>query len=139
MHVAFLLGCMGKSNKTLFQAPSQLLANRGAHVGLLEVSISRGTVKHIYEYFEMAEKQYMDEKVLNDVKASGRIILSLDGAHPVKNEPSLWIFSDHLTGHILFTVNLNSAQASKLQVIFEEIEEKYGVAIVAVVSDKKKI
>lgn len=45
-----------------------------------EVSISRGTVKHICEYFEMSGKQYMDEKVLNDVKSSGKIVLSLDGA-----------------------------------------------------------
>jgi len=103
-----------------------------------EVSISRGTVKHICEYFEMSGKQHMDEKVLNDIKTSERIVLSLDGAQPVKNEPSLWVFSDRLTGHVLFAVNLDSAPASKLQAIFEEIEEKYGVAIVAVVSDKQK-
>ena len=103
-----------------------------------EVSISRGTVKHICEYFEMSGKQFMDEKVLNDVKTSNRIVLSLDGAQPVKNEPSLWVFSDRLTGHVLFAVNLDSAPASKLQAIFKEIEEKYGVAIVAVVSDKQK-
>lgn len=103
-----------------------------------EASISRGTVKHICEYFEMSGKQYMDEKVLNDVKTNGRIILSLDGAQPEKNEPSLWVFSDRLTGHVLFAVNLDSAPAAKLRAIFEEIEEKYGVAIVAVVSDKQK-
>lgn len=103
-----------------------------------EVSISRGTVKHICEYFEMSGKQHMDEKVLNDVKTNGRIILSLDGAQPEKNEPSLWVFSDRLTGHVLFAVNLDSAPAAKLRAIFEEIEEKYGVAIVAVVSDKQK-
>ncbi len=103
-----------------------------------EVSISRGTVKHICEYFEMAGKQYMDETVLNDVKASGRIVLSLDGAQPVKNEPSLWLFSDRLTGHILFAVNLDSAPASKLQAIIKKIEEIYGVSIVAIVSDKQK-
>ena len=103
-----------------------------------EVSISRGTVKHICDYFEMAGKQHVDEKVLNDVKARGRIVLSLDGAQPVKNEPSLWVFSDRLTRHVLFAVNLDSAPASKLQAIFEEIEEKYGVTIVAIVSDKQK-
>ena len=103
-----------------------------------EVSISRGTVKHICEYFEMSGKQHMDEKVLNDVKTNGRIILSLDGAQPEKNEPSLWVFSDRLTGHVLFAVNLDSAPAAKLRAIFEEIEEKFGVAIVAVVSDKQK-
>jgi len=102
------------------------------------VSISRGTVKHICEYFEMAGKQYMDEKVLNDVKTNDRIVLSLDGAQPVKNEPSLWIFSDRLTGHILLARNLDSAPASKLQAILAEIEEIYGVPIVAVISDKQK-
>ena len=103
-----------------------------------EVSISRGTVKHICEYFEMAGKQYMDEKVLNDVKTNGRIILSLDGAQPVKNEPSLWVFSDRLTGHVLLARNLDSAPASKLQAILEEVEVKYGVPIIAVISDKQK-
>jgi hypothetical protein len=103
-----------------------------------EVSISRGTVKHICDYFEMAGKQHMDEKVLKDVKSSGKIILSLDGAQPEKNDPSLWIFSDRLTGHVLFAVNLDSAPASKLQELFKEIEEMYGVAIIAVVSDKQK-
>lgn len=103
-----------------------------------EVSISRGTVKNICEYFEMAGKQYMNEKVLNDVKSSGRIVLSLDGAQPVKNEPSLWIFSDRLTGHVLLARNLESAPASVLCSFFCEIEALYDVPIVAVISDKQK-
>ncbi len=103
-----------------------------------EVSISRGTVKHVCEYFEMAGKQYMDAKVLNDVKTNGRIILSLDGAQPVKNEPSLWVFSDRLTGHVLLARNLPSAPAPKLKAIMVEIEEIYGVSVVAVISDKQK-
>lgn len=103
-----------------------------------KVAISRGTVKHICNYFEMAGKQDVDEETLEKVKKNGRIILSLDGAQPEKNEPSLWVFSDRLTGCILIARILESAPASKLQEIFEEIEEKYGVTIVAVVSDKQK-
>jgi len=102
------------------------------------VSISRGTVKHICEYFEMAGKQYMDEKVLNEVRSNGRIILSLDGAQPVKNEPSLWVFSDRLTGHTLIARNLESAPAPRLREILEEIEDLYEVPIDAVISDKQK-
>lgn len=49
----------------------------------------------------MAGKQHADEIVLKDVKLNGVIVLSLDDAQPVKNEPSLWIFSDRLTGHVL--------------------------------------
>jgi len=91
-----------------------------------EVFISRGTVKHICEYFEMAGKQYMDEKVLNDVKSNGRINSSLDGAQPVKNELSLWIFSDRLPGHVLLTRNLEFAPASKLETFLKEVEDLYG-------------
>jgi hypothetical protein len=103
-----------------------------------EVSISRGTVKHICEYFEMAGKQYMDEEVLNDINLNGRILLSLDGAQPVKNKPSLWVFSDRLTGHVLLARNLESAPAPILKSLFEEIEELYGVKITAVISDKQR-
>ncbi len=102
------------------------------------VSISRGTVKHICEYFEMAGKQYMDEKVLNEVKSNGRIVLSLDGAQPVKNEPSLWVFSDRLTGHVLLARNLDSAPAFRLVDNFKEIETLFSVPIVAVISDKQR-
>jgi len=101
-----------------------------------EVSISRSTVKHICEFFEMAGKQYMNKKVRDDIVKNGKIVLSLDGAQPVKNEPSLWVFSDRLTGHVLLARNLESAPASKLQAIFKEIEDLYGVPIVAVISDK---
>ncbi|MHA1334128.1 MAG: hypothetical protein ACTSPW_00085 [Promethearchaeota archaeon] len=103
-----------------------------------EISISRSTVKHICEFFEMAGKQYMNKKVLDDIMKNGRIVLSLDGAQPVKNEPSLWVFSDRLTGHVLLVKNLESAPASKLEAIFREIEELYGVPIVAVISDKQR-
>ena len=103
-----------------------------------EVSISRGTVRSICEFFEMAGKQYMDKKVLKKVQLNGRIILSLDGAQPVKKEPSLWVFSDRLTGNILLARSLESAPAPVLRALFQEIEEIYGVPIVAIISDKQK-
>jgi hypothetical protein len=86
----------------------------------------------------MAGKQYTDKKVLKEVHVGGRIILSLDGAQPVKNEPSLWVFSDRLTGNVLLARNLESAPASILCAIFREIEVLYGVSIVAIISDKQK-
>jgi len=103
-----------------------------------DVSISRNTVRSICEYFEMAGKQYTDKKVLKEVRSSGRIVLSLDGAQPVKNEPSLWVFSDRLTGNVLLARNLESAPASMLCAIFQEIEMLYSVPIVAIISDKQK-
>ncbi len=103
-----------------------------------EVSISRGTVRNICQYFEMAGKQYHDEKVLKEVQEMGKIVLSLDGAQPVKKEPSLWVFSDRLTGNVLLATNLESAPANVLSELFQRIEELYGVPIIAVISDKQK-
>jgi hypothetical protein len=103
-----------------------------------DVSISRNTVRSICEFFEMAGKQYTDEKVLKEVQSSGRIVLSLDGAQPVKSEPSLWVFSDRLTGNVLLARNLESAPAPVLCALFREIETLYNVPIVAILSDKQK-
>jgi len=103
-----------------------------------EVAISRGTVRNICQYFEMAGKQYQDKRVLEEVSSNKRIVLSLDGAQPVKKEPSLWVFSDRYTRNVLLAKNLDSAPATKLCEIFKEIERIYGVPIVAVISDKQK-
>ncbi|MBA7506447.1 hypothetical protein ES706_05138 [subsurface metagenome] len=103
-----------------------------------DVSISRGAVRSICEFFEMAGKQYINKKVLKEVKSNNRIVLSLDGAQPIKGEPSLWVFSDRLTGNVLLARNLESAPASILCDIFQELESLYGVPIVAVISDKQK-
>lgn len=103
-----------------------------------EVSISRGSVRNICEFFEMAGKQYTDKKVLKEVQSNGRIVLSLDGAQPVKKEPSLWVFSDRLTGNVLLARNLESAPANVLCDLFREIEGHYSASIVAVISDKQK-
>ncbi len=103
-----------------------------------DVSISRNTVRSICEFFEMAGKQYTDKKVLKEVQLNGKIVLSLDGAQPVKHEPSLWVFSDRLTGNVLLARNLESAPAPVLCAIFQEIEMLYNVPIVAIISDKQK-
>jgi len=116
--------------------------NYSTIVGLMwddwEVSISRSTVTSICQFFEMAGKQYMDEKVLQEIKSSGRVVLSLDGAQPVKKEPSLWVLSDRLTGNVLLAKNLDTASANVLERLLKEVENLYGVPIVAVISDKQK-
>jgi len=103
-----------------------------------DVSISPGAVRSICEFFEMAGTQHANETVLKEVRANGKIVVSLDGAQPIKGEPSLWIFSDLLTGNVLLARELDTAPAAVLREIFREIEALYGVPIVAVVSDKQK-
>lgn len=103
-----------------------------------DVSISRGSVRSICEYFEMAGKQYMNKKVVKEIQLSQRIVLSLDGAQPVKGEPALWVFSDRITGNILLARNLDTAPAHVLSELFKEIEQLYGVPIVSIISDKQR-
>ena len=47
-------------------------------------------------------------------------------------------FFDRLTENVLLARNLESAPASVLRAIFQEIEVLYGVSIVAIISDKQK-
>lgn len=116
--------------------------NYSTIVGLMwddwEVSISRSTVTSICQFFEMAGKQYVDKKVLQEVRSIGKIVLSLDGAQPVKKEPSLWVLSDRLTGNVLLAKNLDNASANVLKGLLKDVEDLYAVPIVAVISDKQK-
>ena len=102
------------------------------------VSISKGTIGNICRHFEGASQVYLNEQVLKDIQASGKIMLSLDGAQPKKGRPALWIFSDRITGHVLLSVLLDSAPSPILVEKMSEIQEKYGVPIEAVISDKQK-
>jgi hypothetical protein len=102
------------------------------------MSISKSTIQRICNYFEKSSTVYLDETVAKEVKKSREIVLSLDGAQPKKGRPALWIFSDRITGHVLLTELLNSAAAPILVNKMREIEEKFGVPIKAVISDKQK-
>ena len=103
-----------------------------------EISISESTVRNVCQYFEMAGLQYKNTEVRREITESGRIFLSLDGAQPIEGESALWIFTDRLTDNVLLARLLESAPAEVLYDIYQEIEEKFGVSIAAVISDKQK-
>jgi hypothetical protein len=102
------------------------------------VHISAGAVKSICEYFEAAGMLHLNRETLKDVSKNGRIVLSLDGAQPEKGGAALWAFSDRLTGHMLAFRLLDTAPAGVLLKILNEIQQKYGVPIIAVISDKQR-
>lgn len=103
-----------------------------------EISISESTVRNICQYFEMAGFQHKNKEVRKQIVESGRILLSLDGAQPIEGEPALWVFTDRLTNNVLLARLLESAPAEILCEIYGEIEEKFGVPIAAVISDKQQ-
>jgi hypothetical protein len=102
------------------------------------VSINKGTVRAICEYFEVAGARFADEKVMDEVRKNGRIILSLDGAQPKADEPLFWAFSDRLTKNIIYTKYLRTAPAEELCRIYTLIEDTFEVPIEAVISDKQR-
>ncbi|MBD3187273.1 hypothetical protein GF325_10620 [Candidatus Bathyarchaeota archaeon] len=65
-------------------------------------------------------------------------MLSLDGAKPRNDRPAFRIFTDRQTGRILLSRFLEKANADVLVAIFEELEDLYGVPIIAVISAKQK-
>jgi len=103
-----------------------------------DVSISKTTIGNICKYFEAAGKNYLDEKILNEIRENGHMIVSLDGAQPKKGKPALWIFTDRITKHTLKAELLNSAPAIVLSDHLADLEKKFGVPIKAVISDKQK-
>jgi hypothetical protein len=103
-----------------------------------QVRISKGTVRAICEYFEVAGSRHVDEKTRQLVRTNEKVVLSLDGARPVAGEPSLWAFTDRLTGRVLRVELLETAANEVLGRILNEIECDFGVPIVAVISDRRE-
>jgi regulator of replication initiation timing len=103
-----------------------------------QVSISQGTVRAICEYFEIAGASHVDEETRQLVLSTGKIVLSLDGAQPKKGRPAFWAFTDGITGRVLLTRYLETANEAVLVDIFREIEREYRVPIKAVISDKQR-
>ena len=103
-----------------------------------QVFLSKGAVRDIIQWFEVANCAIQDEETRAAVAANGRIVLSLDGAQPEKGEASLWVFSDRLTGKVLLVKAYESAPHEALAAAIREIQESYGVPVVAVISDRQE-
>ncbi len=103
-----------------------------------QVFLSKGAVRDIIQWFEVANRSYQDEETRAAVAASGRIVLSLDGAQPEKGEASLWVFSDRLTGKVLLVKVYESAPHEALAAAIREIQALYGVPVAAVISDRQE-
>ena len=103
-----------------------------------EVSIAKSTIASICDYFKTAGITYLDQKIKEEIKDQGYIILTLDGAQPKKGTPALWIFTDRGTRHTIYSTLLDSAIAPVLTEIMRTLEKEFQVPIKVVISDKQK-
>ena len=103
-----------------------------------QVFLSKGAVRDIIQWFEVANESFQDEETRAAVLANGWILLSLDGAQPEKGEAALWVFSDRLTGKVLLVKVLETATHEVLAAAMREVQELYGVPVLAVISDRQE-
>ncbi len=103
-----------------------------------QVFLSKGAVRDIIQYFEVANSAYQDETTREAIRANGTIVLSLDGAQPEKGEPSLWVFTDRLTGKVLLARVYEAATHEALAAAINEVVAAFGVPVIAVISDRQE-
>lgn len=103
-----------------------------------QVDMSTGTVDAILDFFEVAGSTKARDQTTLAVRAQGKIVLSLDGSRPIDGEPSLWIFSDRISGAVLHACLLETASHEVLVRLIREIQADFGVVIPAVISDRQE-
>lgn len=101
------------------------------------LKISRTTVRDICLFFQVAGAKEADEETMTLLKNRKEVYLSLDATGDNDGSPGLWIFSDRLTGRVLFADLIEHASADVLGSITLDVQEKYGVKISHVISDRQ--
>jgi len=103
-----------------------------------KIKVSAATVARMWRTYLVLNSTKADAKAARVVKAKGNIVVATDGQRPQEGKPSLWYFIDTACNMVLHAVLLTCADADTLGGIFRIIEQKYGVPIIAVLSDHQK-
>ena len=101
------------------------------------LKIHKGTIRLMCQFFEIAGATEADKETLAAVLKNGKIILSLDATGDNDGGPGLWIFSDRLTGRVLYADIIEHATVEALGAIIQQIQAKYPVPISHVMSDRQ--
>jgi hypothetical protein len=82
-----------------------------------------------------------DGTLIAEMKASGRMVLSIDAAKPLKDDDAVWFVRDVLSGNTLAAGTLRSSTAGDLRRFLRPVKEfarRHGIAIVGAISDGEK-
>jgi len=100
-----------------------------------KIKVSEATVSRMWHTYLVLNSATANAKTARAVKQKGKILMAVDGQRPQEGKPSLWYFIDLACNMVLHAVLLTIADADTLGTIFKTIEQKYGVPIIAVLSD----
>ena len=105
--------------------------------------ISERQIQTLYElYGELVSgSTLMDQDVIAAIKANKVIVLSLDGAKPIRNNDSVWFVRDVVSGITLAAQAMTSCTTEALVNLLTPIKEfarRHKVLVVGVVSDKER-
>lgn len=78
-----------------------------------------------------------DRAVVEQLKALGGIVLSIDGVQPEKGNDTLYLLREIQSGRVLVARNLRASNASEIEKLIEGVKA-LGVPILGVVSDKQE-
>ena len=97
------------------------------------------TIDRMWKTYLALQGAMADQATLSKVQQKGQMVLRIDGKRPQAGHASLWVFTDVLTNQIIHTIYLKHLDAPKLGEILQQIEQKYGVPIMCVVSDHQNV
>lgn len=83
-----------------------------------------------------------DAGVIRSIKKNRALVLSLDGAKPLKDHESVWFVRDLMSGITLGARAMRSCTAGVLAKLLKPIKEfarKHGVPVVGIVSDGERV
>lgn len=96
------------------------------------------SIRRYLDDFLFLQSDQVDDVVKHKMQRSSGMILVMDGQRPKRNSPALWNFHDLLTDEQVHAEYLKKADFYTLGTILQKIERKYGVPILAVISDHQK-
>lgn len=106
------------------------------------VEISERQIETLYKLYGqlVSGSTLKDPEVIAKIKANKVMVLSTDGAKPIRNNDSVWFVRDVVSGITLAAMAMTSctkAALVKLLIPIKEFARRHNVHVVGIVSDKE--
>jgi len=106
--------------------------------------ISERKIEDLFKEFGAlaAQDQLRSDEVIGRLKASGKLVVSLDAAKPLKDDDAVWFIRDTITGLTLVASALASGRTEDLVALLEPVAafaKRHRIPVLGVVSDAERV